>query len=365
MLDVVPVIDYGVLGTDRHRFVRSCAAALRDIGFMILSNVDGLDAAFQQQCFEVSHAFFALTERQKQRYAVVKSPHFRGWARPGLPGLSPHIIEAFQLGLDQAPVARHDDMSQPLWRRISRGPNVWPSEADAPGFRATIERLHSRYFELSREIGHVLCEALHIDSSAYEAFFDGNNPDALAAINHNFPLAGIANGVVRKQVAAAFQTGNGEQGMGAHVDGAPFVTLLIADSPGLQVLAMDGETWLNVPVVPGGVVVNIGATLMKLSGKRLRATTHRVNPLVMTDDAAGRCSLPYFLMPKLEGPLVPFGQRPSDDRTYRDRGLAYTVDRARLFSDSAERWYPGEAEAANVRLQREYNAYMKKRQARL
>ena len=94
--------------------------------------------------------------------------------------------------------------------------------------------------------------------------------------------------------------GNESAGLGygasGHVDGAPFVTLLIADSPGLQVLALagnqlDGKSWVDVTPGPGQVVVNIGATLSKLSNKRLRATVHRVNPLLQT---RRRCSLPYF-----------------------------------------------------------------------
>ena len=56
-----------------------------------------------------------------------------------------------------------------------------------------------------------------------------------------------------------------------------------------------------------------------------------------------RCSLPYFLLPKLEGDLVPFGAE-TTGRT-RDRGLAYAVDRCNLWGAEAyERWYGEEVE---------------------
>ena len=162
---------------------------------------------------------------------------------------------------------------------------------------------------------------------------------------------------MRPRVIEAFAPGNEGAGLGygasGHVDGAPFVTLLVADSPGLQVLALDGESWVDVTPGPGQVVVNIGATLSKLSNKRLRATVHRVNPLLQT---RRRCSLPYFLLPKLEGDLVPFGAE-TTGRT-RDRGLAYAVDRCNLWGAEAyERWYGEEVEEARQRMADELAAY--------
>jgi hypothetical protein len=115
-----------------------------------------------------------------------------------------------------------------------------------------------------------------------------------------------------------------------------------------------------VPVIPGTVVVNIGATLMKLSGKQLRATVHRVNPLLQT---GRRCSLPYFLLPKLEGELVPFGAKPSaSSGGGRDRGLAYAVDRMNLFGSSSARWYGEEVEEARQQMQDDYEAYQQQQQ---
>jgi isopenicillin N synthase-like dioxygenase len=356
----IPLVSYATSTANRAAFVAQCHDALANTGFMLLSDVDGLGAEFQRECFGVAHAFFELDAATKMRCSVDESPHFRGFAQGG--GLSRHMIEAYQIGLDRAPLAPHDDRSAPLWKRIYRGPNVWPDERDVPGFRATLERLHARYFALSRELGHVMCEALGIDAAVYDSFFDLENPDMLAALNHNFPLAEMPP-EVQAEVRASFEGGGedgGGLGFGAHVDGAPFVTLLIADSPGLQALALDGKTWLDVPVIPGTVVVNIGATLMKLSGKQLRATVHRVNPLLQT---GRRCSLPYFLLPKLEGELVPFGAKPSaSSGGGRDRGLAYAVDRMNLFGSSSARWYGEEVEEARQQMQDDYEAYQQQRQ---
>ena len=60
--------------------------------------------------------------------------------------------------------------------------------------------------------------------------------------------------------------------VGSHIDGPPFVALLINDKPGLQVVAGEGK-WMDapvtcrtaegnyhVPVIPGSVIVNTGGT---------------------------------------------------------------------------------------------------------
>ena len=64
--------------------------------------------------------------------------------------------------------------------------------------------------------------------------------------------------------------------VGAHIDGPPFIALLINDRPGLQVVAGEGQ-WIDAPVtcrtaegdyhvpVIRSVIVNTGGTLMHLS----------------------------------------------------------------------------------------------------
>lgn len=200
--------------------------------------------------------------------------------------------------------------------------------------------------------------------SCVSSFFELHDPDFLTAVNHNLPIAEVPERI-RPRVVEAFQprSERGVSGYGSsgHVDGAPFVTLLIADGPGLQALALDGTNWIDVTPGPGQIVINIGATLSKLSGKRLRATLHRVNPLLQT---TRRCSLPYFLLPRLEGELVPFGAEPTG-RT-RDRGLAYAVDRATLWGPQATaQWYGDEIKEAQQRMADELEAYQRSKNAQI
>jgi hypothetical protein len=71
------------------------------------------------------------------------------------------------------------------------------------------------------------------------------------------------------------------------------LTLLLqsAGASGLQALAPDGATWLEVPPLPGTLVLNLGELLQLASGGYYRATVHRVVP--PRGDAA-RLSAPFF-----------------------------------------------------------------------
>jgi isopenicillin N synthase-like dioxygenase len=93
----------------------------------------------------------------------------------------------------------------------------------------------------------------------------------------------------------------------AHHD-AGFLTVLCQHRVGgLQVLNPDGR-WIDVPLVPGALVVNLGENLQSMTGNYLVATTHRVIA------EAPRRSLAYFHGGDLRMPLDPL---PLDDRIAR------------------------------------------------
>lgn len=85
----------------------------------------------------------------------------------------------------------------------------------------------------------------------------------------------------------------------AHGDINLLTVLPAATAEGLQVKDQDGN-WLDVPVNPGWIVINIGDMLQEASGHYFPSTLHRVtNP---TGEAAreSRLSMPLFLHPRDE-----------------------------------------------------------------
>ena len=111
---------------------------------------------------------------------------------------------------------------------------------------------------------------------------------------------------------------------------------------------------LQVPLIPGGVVCNIGVTLQKMSKGAMVATTHRVNTSKIRKR---RVSVPFFQLPRLDGDLLPMDVKIAPKEFTRfttgdvksalnkrttDRGRLYEIDRMNLFFRSARLHYPKE-----------------------
>jgi isopenicillin N synthase-like dioxygenase len=337
-MDSIPIVNYADLRTDRNKFVRDLDHALSEIGFMVVTNVEGLEDSFQQELFAQAHRLFDAPNKTKQESCMSLSPNYRGWTAPAQ--VAGQKLEAYQYGFEQEPKTEAD--GKHYWRNITRGHNNWPDAHTFPTFRPAVEALRERYLALTHELGHCICEALGVDKNKFDDLFDINDPDLAASLNHNFGLnhfteesrAAALKQYARESPADTHALNKGEGGGwvratlgkgGAHVDGPPFITLLMADKPGLQVL-MRRDTWVNVPVIPGAVVVNVGSTLMHLSNRRMVATVHRANTLLIPPDET-RVSLPFFLLPKFDGDLIPFDETPSSSdenwliKKGRDRGI--------------------------------------------
>ncbi len=101
------------------------------------------------------------------------------------------------------------------------------------------------------------------------------------------------------------------------------------------------------PVVTGSIVINAGATLMHLTRGRVVATLHRVNSTLIPPGET-RVSMPYFLLPTMEGPLEPFFPASAAHATEtgyqrgRDRGSNAAVNRMFTFPSCTRIWWKEE-----------------------
>lgn len=90
----------------------------------------------------------------------------------------------------------------------------------------------------------------------------------------------------------AVSPGSVGQGVGPHKDSSGWWTFLLQASPpnvkGLQVLNKAGD-WIDVPVIPGTLVVNIGQAFEVVTHGVCKATIHRV----LSSDYE-RFSIPFF-----------------------------------------------------------------------
>lgn len=103
----------------------------------------------------------------------------------------------------------------------------------------------------------------------------------------------------------------------AHTDFAGFTILLQDSAPGgLQVLTPDGS-WIDVPSVPGTLVINTGDLLQRWTNDRWVSNVHRVvNPPIERRGSSRRLSIVFFTGPRDDAeiaclPGCATGERPA------------------------------------------------------
>ena len=236
----LPKVDWLDKESNPKKFYADLTYALSEFGFMVLTNAPGLSDEFQQSAFKEVREFFDSSKELKKTAYIGKTPYFRGYSLPNPPDSRfGQVIEAFQYGFEQEPLCEHDDKSQPIHRRLFRGPNTWPDEKFLPGFRPLINDLNQRYHRLTHLLGEAIVESLGEDVEAFREYFDFEDPDLAASLNHNYGLDAYAE-EDQDKVRQEYKKFSSDK-VGAHIDGPPFIALLINDRPGLQVVAAEGE----------------------------------------------------------------------------------------------------------------------------
>ncbi len=270
----IPVVDLSSLnGSDNQRL--ELAQELKDVchnvGFFIARN-HGIPSRKVDQVFDCCHQFFRLPVDQKRLIDKRNSPYFRGWESEGSEYTNnrPDIREQIDLWTEHPPVTVG---SQPDCLKLL-GPNQWLPETILPGFKAVV----SDYIDEMKVLGDKLMGVLAISLGLPVEHFDemfGKTRMSLAKLIH-YP-----------------ETPSGEFGVNAHHDTGFLTILNPGEVPGLEIQLVDGS-WMPVPIVKDGFVINLGEMLQAVTGNYYIATPHRVVA------SAKRLSIGYFHGPALE-----------------------------------------------------------------
>jgi isopenicillin N synthase-like dioxygenase len=290
----IPVIDLSLRGTDREpEILKELHRALFDVGFFQLKNgpltESIIDAAISQ-----AHAFFSLPDEVKATVDCRKSPQFRGWMPQGGERTMWKVNrrENYDAGFHK-PVCTDPDA--PVWKKILTGPNVWPPEEMLPGFRSALETYWDMCYETFLIANKLMLKVLKLPEDYLDDHFLKHEPFLFAKLAYYPPLT---------PGEEVDEHADFIQGIGPHRDASSWITLVAQDGPGLQAQKWDG-TWIDVPVLPGHIAVNLAIPFDRFTHGRCPATTHRVNTRLITKP---RVSLPYFLSPSFETQITPLDE---------------------------------------------------------
>ncbi|MGA9275994.1 isopenicillin N synthase family dioxygenase [Ilumatobacter sp.] len=287
----IPVIDIGPFLDGSPSGMADVARRLDEActysGFFQIVNT-GLDMAFVQDVYNAAEKFFDLPEDTKSTAAQPAPDQVRGWTGVGKEGLSysldaqapGDLKEKFDIGPADVP---SDDYFTCDAAGPHFAPNVWPTAM--PEMRPLLERYFTEMGELSRQLMRMFALGLGLDVDFFEDKVD-RHISMLRIMNYpdqaDEPLPG--------QLRA-----------GAHSDYGSLTIVRQEDRPGgLQVLAKDGS-WLDVPVVQDGFVVNIGDLMAEWTNDTWVSTMHRVvNPSRDLAADSRRISLIFFHQPNYD-----------------------------------------------------------------
>ncbi|EAU90993.1 iron/ascorbate oxidoreductase [Coprinopsis cinerea okayama7 len=271
----VPVLDYSLAlsPSTKPQFLTQLRHALINVGFLYLSNhpISGIPALL-----DYIPKLFALPQEEKDKVAMVNSPHFLGYSRLGNELTKGKVDYREQWDFATRHETRWRDERDPDYYRVW-GPCQWPNPKLIPGFRETLEGYLDEVQELSLKFSSLVAEALGLGPNGLDRFYD--KPELMQhrakIVKYPVPPDGQGEG----------------QGVGPHYD-AGFLTFLLQASEhrGLQVQNLAGD-WIDAPPIPGTFVVNIGKALEFVTKGIARATSHRV---LSPRGSTPRYSVPFF-----------------------------------------------------------------------
>ncbi|QHI99249.1 isopenicillin N synthase family oxygenase [Xylophilus rhododendri] len=263
---------------------RAVDEACRSIGFLVITH-HGIDPALIERVAAASRTFFALPLADKRRVDRPREDAVRGFSAVGEEGLSysleeqapGDLKESFSIGPSGVP---EDDYHRGPAAGAHFEPNRWP---DIPGFREAYTEYFDAMSQLARELMRIFALALKLD----ERFFDDK-------IDRHISMFRVLSYPPQREAPLP-----GQLRAGAHSDYGS-LTIVLPDDKGLQVFNKAGQ-WVDVPLVPGSLVVNIADLMMQWTNDQWISTLHRVdNPPFETAGGNRRQSLVFFHQPNYD-----------------------------------------------------------------
>ncbi|PWJ54183.1 Isopenicillin N synthase [Quadrisphaera granulorum] len=285
----IPVIDISAArrgsGGDRG-VARAVSGACEEVGFFQVTGHD-ISAALVEDLFRATRRFFAMPTPVKATVAQPAPDQVRGWAPVGSESItfsldeeSPaDLKEKFDIGPEVGLGEGWADGTP------EHAPNRWPA---LPGFREVWVRAYRAFAETNLALTRAAAQGLGVSPEAMAARFDREISMLRALYYPSQPEPPLP----------------GQLRAGVHSDYGAFTLSVAEPRPGaLQVLDSGGE-WVDVPVIPGAVVVMVGDLWTEWTDHRWPATLHRVvNPRRDVAWDSDRLAVAFYAHPNAEEPV--------------------------------------------------------------
>ncbi|MEZ4458672.1 MAG: 2-oxoglutarate and iron-dependent oxygenase domain-containing protein [bacterium] len=277
-IPVVNLQDY-ISGDDATRaaFIQTLGEGLKEFGFLAVEG-HGVPVELIKKNYATFKRLFELELDTKKKYERPEFGRQRGYTSFGVEQAKGHdkadLKEFWHVGRELA-----DD--HPLHGRMA--PNQWPTEM--PEVKTDSLALYEAMDACGKTLLRAISEYLGLEPE----FLPGLAKDGNSVLR-----------VIHYPVCDGFD----EPGMmraAAHEDINLITLLPEATESGLEILTHDGQ-WLEVPSLPGQLIVDTGDMMKRITNETIPATRHRVvNP---KGTPSARYSMPFFVHPSPDASLA-------------------------------------------------------------
>jgi isopenicillin N synthase-like dioxygenase len=173
------------------------------------------------------------------------------------------------------------------------GDNVWPRGSFSVQSAEALEEFFHQTVHVAETISRALSRVVHAgNSTAFDSLLEPGGKISVMRIFHYFSERSAGG-----KMSEAGMKDKTAMGSSPHTDWG-FLTLIHQDDVGGLQFQHNGE-WIDVPYIPGSLVVNCGDFLHAQSGGRFHSPVHRV----LAPKDRDRTSFVFFYYPKFETKL--------------------------------------------------------------
>jgi isopenicillin N synthase-like dioxygenase len=256
-------------GEDKARFAADFAAALKEIGFAVLTG-HGVDAALYDNVHDrVLDLFTTLPLEQKMRFRAQRHGSVNQGYFPieETSDIHPDLVEGWVWCRRAFDIPQQRDDS-------FRAEDYWPHSGDEAHFR----RLVLAHEALFKPIAQAMLQGIGADPHAYD--------DKLTRTNF-----GLRLNYYPPMTDEQDRSGAGR--LLGHEDVDLFTILPATEIDGLQVWNHRSGKWVRLRAPRGSIIINTGDYMQRISNDVLPSTTHRVGkPSDASHQSRARVSFP-------------------------------------------------------------------------
>jgi isopenicillin N synthase-like dioxygenase len=274
-IDLSPFVAGG--GIDARRATaRALRAASMDIGFFYLEG-HGIPEREFAEVAAMSHRFFELPLAEKMALHMKKSPARLGYAGLGGPDPEanpdkiPDLVERFHMTRDLLP-------GEPEDGRRGAGMSQWPADSVLPGFAATMRAHFDHRCTVTRQLARAFAMSLDLPETHFEEMY--RYLGGQMVVNYYPP---VDRAKLRDK----------QWSFSPHSDYNGFTLLWQDEMGGLEVRTRS-DGWIDVPPVPGTMIVNVGDLFQMWTNDLYTSSLHRA----INKGSAARISIALFASPQ-------------------------------------------------------------------